>query len=305
MATVERKIYFYRADVGTDERGQPIPFDPAPALHRIGQLPFSAGTGRYMDHGDGRHLCCWIDRLGQQPRFRFGCIRRSGLPMVERSGSLSELGIPPDSGLLEPVHVVVFGGNIVGSDFNHFGPRMSGLSRYLADRGNGLCPNVTFERLLRRDAEEQLRRFGELRLFRLRIRPSFIRVMEEASEDLSAALRAAHGVGEAEEVELILRAGRSRKSVLSRNMLRIVRFLSRREETQSEASKFEVAGVNPVTGLVEHLDLLQEQLIVRKQIVRQTDRGRALDAQSAFQAIEEAYAEVEAEVAEAAGVALS
>ena len=162
---------------------------------------------------------------------------------------------------------------------------------------------MTFDPLLHRDVEEKLRRFKEIRLFRLKIRPSYIQVLKEASADLTASLEAAHTVGEGEDVELIMRAARSRKCFLSRTLLRVTRVLSQRDEIQSEALKFEVAGINEVTGRVEHLDILQDQLIVRKQIVRQTDRGRTLDAGAAYQAIEEAYAEVEAEVAEAAGVA--
>ena len=33
--TLERKIYFYRADIGTDEGGQRLAFDPSPALDAI------------------------------------------------------------------------------------------------------------------------------------------------------------------------------------------------------------------------------------------------------------------------------
>ena len=130
--------------------------------------------------------------------------------------------------------------------------------------------------LLHRDVEEKLRRFKEIRLFRLKIRPSYIQVLKEASADLTASLEAAHTVGEGEDVELILRAARSRKCFLSPTLLRVTRVLSQRDEIQSEALKFEVAGINEVTGRVEHLDILQDQLIVRKQIVRQTDRGRTL-----------------------------
>ena len=301
MATVERKIYFYRADVDTNHAGRPTPFHLAPALRYINQLRYSATAGRYLDHGDAR-LCCWIDRIEQQSHFRFGRIRRSGFPMVEQAGSLSELSIPPNSGLVEAIHVVTFGGNIVGSDFNFYGPRMSALSTYLKERGNGLCPEVQFEQLLRRDAEEKLRQFEELRLFQLKIRPSYIRVLEEANADLAAAFTSALTAGQAEEMELILRPARSLRFRLARDLLDTARFLTRRRETQSDVSKFSVAGINQDTGRVEHLDIMHDQLVVRKRIVRQTTRGRALESMSAYRAIEEAYREVEPEVAAATGV---
>ena len=33
--TLERKIHFFRAEVGTEESGQPLPFNPIPALNAI------------------------------------------------------------------------------------------------------------------------------------------------------------------------------------------------------------------------------------------------------------------------------
>ena len=43
--TLERKIYFYRADIGADEGGQPLAFDPVPGgtlkrcVNREGGVP--------------------------------------------------------------------------------------------------------------------------------------------------------------------------------------------------------------------------------------------------------------------------
>ncbi len=60
--TVTRKIYFYRADVGSDDAGQPLPYDPSPALNRIDQLPFRTGQdGNYWDGPDDSVTCCWVD----------------------------------------------------------------------------------------------------------------------------------------------------------------------------------------------------------------------------------------------------
>lgn len=38
---VERKVYFYRVDVGTDEGGRPAIFDPVPVFQHISRLPFT------------------------------------------------------------------------------------------------------------------------------------------------------------------------------------------------------------------------------------------------------------------------
>ena len=126
---ISRKIHFYRALLaGLDEDGSPTPFDPATALHHIDQLDFSP-EGRYLDIGDTT-LCCWVRRADPPQKFRFGHIRRTGLPLVEiRGGRLDDLEIPDDSGLVEVIHVVVFENGIIGADFNFYGPRVGRLAR--------------------------------------------------------------------------------------------------------------------------------------------------------------------------------
>lgn len=53
---------------------------------------------------------------------------------MEQAGALSDLRIPTHAGLAETIHIVVFPDNIVGADFNFFGPRLSRFSRYLKEK---------------------------------------------------------------------------------------------------------------------------------------------------------------------------
>lgn len=298
---VERKIYFYRADVGTDDGGRPLPFNPTAGLRHINGLPFTA-AGRYLDEGDMR-LCCWVDRPNPRQRFRLGQIRRSGLPQVEQSGNLSDLQIPANSGLVEAIHVVAFANNIVGSDFNFYGPRMSRLSLYLHEKAAGRCPEVTFEPLLRQDVAAELDRLREIRMFHLKIRASYATTVAQAQQDLGAAFEAAARAGNAEELEIVLKPRKYSRNALADRMLRAARTLARRGDLRTEASKFAVKGVRADTGEIEVVDILRDQLIARKEILRQSERGRALDSGSAYEAIERAFGELEEELNVAAGIA--
>ena len=121
--TIHRKIHFYRVDIGVDAGGRPLSFDPAPALTAIGGLPFEDGpTGRYLLDDDGNAICAWPDAYRSLNSLRFCQIWRTGLPQLERAGTVSDLNIAADAGLLESVHVTFFSDNIVGADFNFLRP---------------------------------------------------------------------------------------------------------------------------------------------------------------------------------------
>ena len=137
----ERKIHFYRANIGSDGGGRPIPFDPHLALNHIAGLPFTM-QGRYLADEDDA-ITCWVDGPNPRRRFRLGLVRRSGLPMIEEAGNLTDLQIPPNSGLVETIHVVVFPDNIVGSDFNFYGPRMSRVRPWIQLSCSAWCAGPT------------------------------------------------------------------------------------------------------------------------------------------------------------------
>ena len=57
------------------------------------------------------------------------------------------------------------------------------------------------------------------------------------------------------------------------------------------------------TGKMDTIDLLKDQLIATRQILRVGERSRAVQADSAFQAIESAYVDLRESLRLAAGLA--
>jgi hypothetical protein len=78
--------------------------------------------------------------------------------------------------------------------------------------------------------------------------------------------------------------------------------LLRGPELRENADRFRVKGKHDETNKVELIDLLRDQLIVRKQVLRLGARSRAVDASSAFAAIKAAHVEVGDDLRRAAGV---
>jgi hypothetical protein len=300
-----RKIYFYRVDAGVDGGGQPLPFDPSPALAAIARLPFADGRqSRYLPDADGNAICAWEEKSGRMPSLRFCSIRRTGLPQLEEAGTVSDLNIAANAGLVEPVHVMFFPDNIVGADFNFYGPRLSRLGYYLHEKSNKVVPQVFFDPLLRQDVAKELDHLTELRLFDLRVKASYIDTVRRADTSLGDAFTMNARVldDEVEELEIVLKPSKNGRHQALRRLLAPLKALAGHRELRDNAQRFQVRGKHDETGKVEMIDLLRDHLIANKQILRLGRRSRAVDPGSAFEAIGAAHNELRDDLRQAASI---
>lgn len=288
VQTIERRIYFYRVDAGQDTAGKPCPFDGGPVLRYVKTLPL-LNDHRWTASDDVTYGC-WVD---DDSRLRFGVYRTKALPHVDHFGNLSPLR---EREIVETIHVVFFPNRIVGSDFNFYGPRMSRLGQYLSDVAQSVCNPVGFRPLLRHDVISQLDRLREIRLLRLRIRASYDAVVREASRSLGTAFAAAREAGNAEEVEVVLKPKAYSHGWISRNLFIPLRNLAQRHDLHDNVLCFDVKGLDGESGRIELVDMLSDQLVVKKKIILHDGHTGSLDRASAYEAIEEAYAEVKDEL---------
>ena len=302
---LERKIHFFRADIGVDDGGQALFFDPLPALRIINRLRFTDDeAGRYKFESDGNALCLVDYFNGNNLGIRFGRIRRTGLPQLEQAGNITDLDLPPDSGLLETIHIVFFPDNIVGAEYNHYGPRLSQIGSYFHEKSGGVVPDAAFHPILRRNATEQLERLSEIRLLSMSIRPAYAAVMRQANQSLGDAFVAAGRVlDNPETIELVIKSQRETRQAGLIRLRNPLRNLLRRNDFSENTERLQIRGKCQDTDRVETIDLLKDQLISIKRIIRLNERGKALNAESAFRAIHEAYGDLEGDLQMAAGVA--
>ncbi len=288
-----------------DGGGRPIQFDPMPVLTAIALLPFSDdGNGRYLLDDDGNAISAWPDVSASRVALKFCQVRRNGLPQVERGGVVDDLKIAADAGLLEPIHVVFFGENIVGADFNFYGPRISRLGYYLRTKSRMNGPPLHFLPLLRQDVTQQLNRLDEISLFDLRIKASYADAIKQADASLGDAFAANARIldGDAEDIQLVLRPAREMRRGAWQRLRHAVGNLVGSSDLRENAERFQIRGRLSDTGKADTIDLLHDQLIATKQILRVDERIRAVQADSAYQAIESAYGELRDALRSAAGL---
>lgn len=302
--TSERKIHFFRALTPKNTAGRPSALPVSDILDHIETLPCVIGQ-RYLEQPDSNVLCAWMDSGLHNPRMRLATVRRSGLPMLEDGGTLSPLAIAASAGLYEPIHVCFFPENIVGVEFNFYGPRPSRLPIYMRRTAPNQCPPFSLAPLLRQNVMEQLGRMRELKVVSLKILASYSAQVAEADTDLGAAFEAARRVGESEVVQLVLQPAPYHRRTMSQRALGAVRRLAERLDLRDNALAFTVTGLDEASGHLEEIDILSDELVATKKIIRMDPRTRALDDGAAYAAIEEAFQEMEAELRAAASAQIA
>lgn len=296
---VDRKIHFYRVEGKRDDEGNLLPYDPVPVLDYIDGL--SQAADRRLDLGDGNSSFCWVHSRTAPQRLRLATVRRSALPSVETRGQVSFLDLDEDAGLADMTHVVFFDNNIAGADFNSYGPRLNRLAEYMTIKANGVGPLVAFSTLLNPDVAQKLNNFEEIRLVDYRIRAADVEVLAQKNESLFRALRATRELGEAGEVGLVLKPEKHKRENIGHDPLNMVKQIANNDESRNASTRFKVKGVDE-NGLISEVDILNDQLLATKKVMRMSGQYRTIIPSSAFDAIEEAYDDMEPDIKRAAGI---
>ena len=291
--TAERSVYFYRLNVGTTAAGEHKAFPVVQVLEHLSGLEY---VDRLVepDRPDMPTALAIVDRAAASGRMRLAHVRREGLPQIEEAGRLRDLEIPEHAGLVEVVHLKFFPHNILGALFNFFGPRPTRLAHYLMNTADGICPRpFRVEPLLRQDAAERLADMRELRVLNLRVQRTYADELQAAlgANTVGAALRGMLEVGGVEDAQLVIRASRKRDGHLPNQILAGLRRLARRPDLREGVSQFKVKGRN-ADGLLEQLDILRDDFLLKKRVPLAHQRGRALDTEAAYDAIVSAHREL-------------
>jgi len=289
--TIDRKIYFYRIEL--KKNGQTVSLEPI--FSTINQMPFDK-NGRYLQLSDGNMWSICIDSINSPLKVRIGTIRKKGLPMMERHGQTSPLTIPPDAGLYEPMHFIVFPNNVVGFEYNFYGPRPGSLKYYLPKKLPNLVDEVELVPLTRRDVHDLLSRIGEVRVFRLKIHRDMGELLKELDDNLPDAIEAAKHASDAEYIEIVFRSKKySRHGINIPFLNRLASWLSR-SEVRAAVDTLKIRARDEITQSVEEFDLLQEYLLSVKQVLKQDDIHRSVNTNAMYSAIQEAYNELSPEI---------
>lgn len=261
-------------------------------------------NGRYLVEPDGNALAIWIDENSTNLQLRFVKVRRQDLPSLDHDGTLEQLQVAEQDGIAEATHMVFFPNNVVGADYNHHGPRVSRFRFYVGVKLVDLDLNLDLMPLIAADVLAKLERFRDIRLFDLKICPSFSESLRSANQDLGAAFAAAGEALSPRSIELSVRFAKATREDAFSRVLPMIRSMLRIPNLRQEALTFRIEGFDTETERVEPIDFLKSQLLQRRSIARASERTRSLDPASAYRQIVEAHNSLKTDIERATSIQL-
>lgn len=298
MDTVNRRIHFFRADLGMSESGGQVPLNFDEIREALKKLPWVPG-GRYVEQKNG-NLTFAITLPKGQSGVVLGLSRRSDLPQLEKDGKTEPLDISDNSGVAELTHFRFFAKNIVACEYNHFGPRASRLSEYLA-KALPTLPKFTLEPLLRRDITERLKDLKEVTLVDLKMRASTADDWLGKSDSLSEALHSLESSGQTDAIQLVLKAPK-KQSLGAQWKARLDKFL-KKPKLVEETDRLIAKGVMR-DGSKEVIDLLSDRLISTQSVAKLSKRSKAILSSDMMRVMLEVYEDLRSQLEAAASLDL-
>ena len=305
-SSVERRIYFYNVKVAKDGKS-------------INNLEYIFKYIRKLDYsllpegkilpidGSTDHICMLLDSTRYPIKGMLGLIRKDALPLIfkETTGDTSGIEIDPENeGLYEPIHFIIWkigNNNIIGVEYNFYGPRPQRISWYLQRVAQEYVDKVIMQPIMRRDISSKLEKYDEIKILKMRFNPNKSEIFRELDESLPDAINAIGKATNSKDVYITLKPDfRKRKGVLKIAVSKFKKILGRGDITDI-FSLLQIKAKNVETGEFEWLDLLNE-LIMSKKTVTRLSIYRCVDSSDMFEKIMEAYYDHKEEIEEVTGV---
>ncbi len=292
MSTIPRKIYFYYLDVVEKKNDTSIPN----VYNFFSEILQSERCSLHYPAED-----CFVSITSQDTSLTKGQIinsRKDDLPQLESSRELSPLRLENNQGLANVTHFVLFNTNVVGVEFNFYGPRISKLKNFLKlfyeDQYSLEIRLMTSEDIL-----EKIKKYGEIYSVDVQIRREVSHLMEKSDNPLFHIFKTIRQTTPADVLRFsgqIDKKKRDEKSfktmidpVLKKEYLDNPEFMDGMEI-------FKIKAKNKETDRIDDIDVLKDRLTETKAIKPIDTNHKAVDSNSMFNAIIEAYDDLKTEI---------
>lgn len=279
---VDKKIEFFKLIL--EKKGEAV--DPIEVFSHIKSLNLEKEERCYRIKKGQYNLMMFHNEdldVYKPIKFTLGSGKKRDLPCLEEKGKTEPLEIA-DKSLFEPTHMMLFDNNILGAEFNYYGPRASGLKSYILKLAQTYVDTVDVIQLPNPNFSETLDKMGNIKLFELRVHRNFGELFKEEDPGIFNILGAITKSTDSEEIGVYIRSSKHIRGIKWRNL---INFFKKGDLTS--INKAEVKAVNTDTNRVEPFNLLEQHIISTKRVVRHDDRYKRVDSSSMFAAIKSSF----------------
>ncbi len=290
---MQRSIYFYQmVDLFSDQK---IGNTDVIAIWN-GLRKSAKSKNPYMSHGSGEVSRLWIDSHTNFPlQARYGKTRKTGLPQIEGGGNFRAIPVSNNEGINDLCHLSIFSNAVVGFEFNFYGPRLSGFSRYIEEKTGS---KVKFVPLLDSSAIERLNNLSIIKSFEFKVKSEKLTELQMKNSSVATAIKSLGT--EAHDIEIVMRAKPKSDDSLSPSILSMVKKLVIGSDPNENLKKLKVKGIAE-NGSIDEIDFLKEILVSKRSVLAVDKATRAVQQASAYSAIQGAHNDLKEKIASALG----
>jgi hypothetical protein len=220
-------------------------------------------------------------------------VRIKDLPMTESQGKMDFLDLPPGVGLYEGTHFVLFPNDVIGAEYNFYGPRISSLKNYILTKVPNLVDEVELVPLIRHDFMEQIAKIGGVKKLRLKVHSDNINFMEKLNSNIFNMFKLAHNMApDTEEIDITLNLSHG----INLSIIDNLPIWLRNPDVLVNLLVLKLRAKNKDTEKMEDFDLLQQYILSVKPVIKRDELHKSIDKNSMYNAIELSYDELKSEI---------
>jgi hypothetical protein len=292
--SLTRTINFYRIWTRHDEEDHLERLNAAELCATVAEIQHS--EERYVTDKNEVDGTCWLDQPADNDRLVMATIKRKDFPLTERkTGERGTLELLADEGLAEIAHVRFLPNNIIGIDYNHFGPRPSRLKYFLQDKAPEKYRKLDISAIVDVDTMALLANLNEFKKLNVRLTGHTMNVLPDNAEHYMQSLQGLFGIIGGDVLEFSVGTTKRDERLDAEQARKFALYLFQNRGNLGPHSKVLVQGY-AANGKPIELDLLRDKIVSEQRVLRMHGRSRTVDSRDAFRAIGDAYNQVLARI---------
>lgn len=295
---IDRKIYFYQLEWVLDDRTR-IKKDRKfleDILSKNPKFSFDETCDIVIENNDA----LFPSKPKNVSLWRISKVRKTDLPQKfsESKMKAEPLDLKQDEGIFEPTHFVLFGGAIVGAEFNRYGPGLAGglfttIENFIESSKIANIKKVEIKRIYRNDIYDTIDKIPEIRGLSIKIATNYAKLLKADDAPSFGKIFSAADLVDDMSLTLSFRAGRSKKSGQSDNfvdLISIVKKILKRADSKGNVKILNVVGKRDINDdNYEIINLLDQLMVCERRVTQIDDKTRIVSSIDMYKQIMETY----------------